>query len=139
MKKLFALLLAAVMVLSMAACGKKEAEFTGKEVLAPIAAEDFSMYRNRTHAHTGQRHGRVSLTVINAMVNARFQWLNRDIVKMYSSLGLGAMTAFGLVKESFFFYDATWVGLAVGEKVYGYFEFGGGASGVARAGLGVRF
>lgn len=74
------------------------------------------MYRNRTHAHTGQRHGRVSLTVINAMVNARFQWLNRDIVKMYSSLGLGAMTAFGLVKESFFFYDATWVGLAVGEK-----------------------
>ena len=98
-----------------------------------------SMYRNRTHAHTGERHGRVSLTVINAMVNARFQWLNRDIVKMYSSLGLGAMTAFGLVKESFFFYDATWVGLAVGEKVYGYFEFGGGASGVARAGLGVRF
>ena len=73
------------------------------------------------------------------MVNARFQWLNRDIVKMYSSLGLGAMTAFGLVKESFFFYDATWVGLAVGEKVYGYFEFGGGASGVARAGMGVRF
>jgi len=49
------------------------------------------------------------------------------------------MTAFGLVKESFFFYDATWVGLSVGEKVYGYFEFGGGASGVARAGMGVRF
>lgn len=98
-----------------------------------------SMYRTRTHAHTGERYGRVSLTAINAMVNARFQWLNRDIVKMYSSLGLGAMTSFGLVKDTFFFYDATWVGLSVGEKVYGYFEFGGGASGVARAGLGVRF
>lgn len=98
-----------------------------------------SMYRTRRHAHTGERYGRVSLTAINAMVNARFQWLNRDIVKMYSSLGLGAMTAFGLAQETFFFYDATWVGLSVGEKVYGYFEFGGGASGVARAGLGVRF
>ena len=43
MKKLFALLLAAVMVLSMAACGKKEAEFTGKEVLAPIAAEELKV------------------------------------------------------------------------------------------------
>ena len=98
-----------------------------------------SMYRTRRHAHTGERYGRVSLTAINAMVNARFQWLNRDIVKMYSSLGLGAMTAFGLAQEPFFFYDATWGGLSVGEKVYGYFEFGGGASGVARAGLGVRF
>lgn len=98
-----------------------------------------SMYRTRTHAHTGERHGRVAISALNAMVNARFQWLNRDIVKMYSSLGLGAMTAFGLAQETFFFYDATWVGLSVGEKVYGYFEFGGGASGVARAGLGVRF
>lgn len=98
-----------------------------------------SMYRTRTHAHTGERHGRVAISAVNAMVNARFQWLNRDIVKMYSSLGLGAMTAFGLAQETFFFYDATWVGLSVGEKVYGYFEFGGGASGVARAGLGVRF
>lgn len=98
-----------------------------------------SMYRTRTHAHTGERHGRVAISTVNAMVNARFQWLNRDIVKMYSSLGLGAMTAFGLAQETFFFYDATWVGLSVGEKVYGYFEFGGGASGVARAGLGVRF
>ena len=98
-----------------------------------------SMYRTRTHAHTGERYGRVAISAVNAMVNARFQWLNRDIVKMYSSLGLGAMTSFGLVKETFFFYDATWVGLSVGEKVYGYFEFGGGASGVARAGLGVRF
>jgi len=98
-----------------------------------------SMYRTRTHAHTGERHGRVAISAVNAMVNARFQWLNRDIVKMYSSLGLGAMTAFGLAQETFFFYDATWIGLSVGEKVYGYFEFGGGASGVARAGLGVRF
>lgn len=98
-----------------------------------------SMYRTRTHAHTGERHGRVAISAVNAMVNARFQWLNRDIVKMYSSLGLGAMTAFGLAQETFFFYDATWVGLSVGEKVYGYFEFGGGASGIARAGLGVRF
>lgn len=98
-----------------------------------------SMYRTRRHAHTGERYGRVSLTAVNAMINARFQWLNRDIVKMYSSLGLGAMASVGLAREKFFFYDATWVGLSVGEKVYGYFEFGGGASGIARAGLGVRF
>lgn len=98
-----------------------------------------SIYRIRKHATTGENVGRVSLSTISAVVNARFQWLNGDIVKMYSSLGFGVMSSFGLARENFFFYDATWVGLSVGKKVYGYFEFGGGVAGITRAGLGVRF
>jgi len=43
MKKLFALLLVVLMVVSMAACGKKKAEFTGEEELAPIAAKDLKV------------------------------------------------------------------------------------------------
>jgi len=45
MKKLLALLLAAIMIISMAACSKEEEkdEFTGEEILAPIAAEDLKV------------------------------------------------------------------------------------------------
>ena len=41
MKKILALLLAAVMLFSLAACGEKTAD--GKEVLAPVAAEDLKV------------------------------------------------------------------------------------------------
>lgn len=104
-----------------------------------VSGSATSVYRNRIHAITGERHGRVSLTALTAILNAHFQWYHGDIVQMYSSFGLGVLSSFGIAHETFLFYDATWVGLSVGKGFYGYFELGGGASGVARCGLGYRF
>lgn len=75
-----------------------------------------------------------------AIFNIHFGWLRRDIVELYSSIGVGIATRIerhnGLVVPMF---DATFIGLSVGRKVYGFVELGGGISGAARAGIGVRF
>lgn len=83
---------------------------------------------------------RYSMCIASLLFNVRFSWLHRSCVSMYSSLGLGALAhiRFG---DSWLvpMFDAAWVGISVGKRVYGYAELGGGVGGVLRAGVGVRF
>jgi hypothetical protein len=79
-----------------------------------------------------------------ALFNIRFDWLRREVVTMYSSIGLGATICIDERRYSRYvaaypIFDITWVGINVGRRVYGFAEFGGGVSGVVRAGIGVRF
>lgn len=73
------------------------------------------------------------------LVNVRFDWLYRNKLQMYSSIGAGIASRFhrsmGVVVPM---YDATFVGLEVGRKFYGFFEIGSGASGILRAGVGFK-
>lgn len=83
---------------------------------------------------------RYSMCIASLLFNMRFSWLHRSCVSMYSSFGLGALAhiQFG---DSWLvpMFDAAWVGISVGKRVYGYAELGGGVGGVLRAGVGVRF
>lgn len=89
--------------------------------------------------------------VVSFMLNTKFYWLNRGIVRMYSGVSVG----FGLVNtnmESILernnaemetavmpAFDLRLIGLTVGKKLYGRFELGALCSGVVTAGIGYRF
>ena len=92
------------------------------------------------HVVTDDLLYRSSLVVTSAIFNIRFDWLRREWVTMYSSIGVGVVARFVYrYSEIYPMYDATFVGLGVGRRVYGYVEVGSGISGSLRAGLGVRF
>ena len=77
---------------------------------------------------------------IGAIVNVRFDWLRRKSVQMYSSIGLGLAARFTFNNSRIVpMYDATYVGASFGRNLYGFVEFGGGISGLFRAGIGYRF
>lgn len=89
--------------------------------------------RNRAHA-------------ITVMPVARFTWLNRKWVRMYSSFGLGATFGFGhLDYDSYYFEETTFalqftpVGISVGRSLFGFAEIGVGAQGVLMMGMGYKF
>ena len=104
-----------------------------------VKASVISKWRNRYHVYTDEKVDGWHTTFLSFVVNARFSWLRRDVVQMYSSLGLGVGYMIGRDRFNTPFFDATYVGLSVGRGFYGYFEFGGGQSGVFRAGIGTRF
>lgn len=102
------------------------------------------VYRDDTHERTGmQTHH-----ICSIMPTVRFAWLRRGIVQLYSGVGLGIGLA---VEESnplptcttrvspTVAYDLTFVGIAVGRKVFGYIDFGIGTRGAVSAGIGCRF
>ena len=76
--------------------------------------------------------------------NVRFDWLRREYLTLYSSIGVGAAVyiydgRYSTWAEGMPMLDLTYIGLNVGRRFYGFAEIGGGLSGWARAGLGVRF
>lgn len=96
--------------------------------------------RSRRHVITDELLYRDYLVVASAIFNVRFDWLRREWVTMYSSIGVGAVALIVYdYNEIYPMYDATFVGLGVGRRFYGYVEVGSGVSGSLRAGLGVRF
>ena len=98
-----------------------------------------SYYRDRRHFKTDERVMTAHSTTISAMFDVRFTYLNRQYVQLYSGLGLGIRSSFGVERSTGFSYDITWFGLSAGDSVFGFFELGGGYGGVLRAGIGYRF
>ena len=96
--------------------------------------------RGIRHKVTNDLLYRDSRVVATLLFNMRFDWLHRRNIMMYSSLGLGVASIFdyndGMVFPMF---DATYVGLTAGRKLYYFLELGGGASGIIRTGIGCRF
>lgn len=97
-------------------------------------------WSSKRHIYTDELLYRNNNYCIGLIVDIRFDWLRRDIVQMYSSVGLGLATriAFHNGKLSPM-YDMTFVGISIGRDIYGFAEFGGGVSGLLRAGIGYRF
>lgn len=96
-------------------------------------------YRNRRHVITDDVVMRRYTVMFSYVINARFEWLRRENVQMYSTIGLGAAHLFGNERMTVPFYETTYVGLSVGRGFYAYFEVGNGVSGMFRSGLGCRF
>ena len=73
-------------------------------------------------------------------VNFRFEYLRRDVVQLYSGIGVGATVRHD---ESYVvalpMIDITYLGVTVGRNIYGFAELGGGISGCIRVGMGYKF
>lgn len=99
-----------------------------------------ALWRNEYNGDTYDITGRQRSYNAAAIFNIHFGWLRRNVVELYSAIGVGLAARIerhdGIIVPMF---DATFIGLSVGRRVYGFVELGGGISGVARAGIGVRF
>lgn len=98
------------------------------------------IWQNSFDAVSGERTGTEYNGVAYLMPECRFNWLRKDLVKMYSSVGVGIM-----VSPEFYYYvlpagQISPVGIEVGKKLYGFCELGIGLMYTgAKAGIGFRF
>lgn len=96
---------------------------------------------------TGERLGNCSGVAFSFLPYARFTYLNRPVVKLYSAVGLGIGAGYRKLdnngwEETLVYpaFQVTPIGIMVGRRVYGLFELGAGTVYVGcRAGIGVRF
>lgn len=83
------------------------------------------------------------------MPSIRFTYLNRNWVRLYSGLDMGVAIQYsddklyepghtGKYLESHFAFNMTPIGINVGKKVYGMFEFNIGAASFIKFGIGYR-
>ena len=92
------------------------------------------------HIITDQLHRRNNNYFTAAVTNVRFEWLRRNNVQLYSSIGVGVQVIiYDYDTEVYPIWDHTFIGCSFGRAFYGFVELGGGASGSLRAGIGYRF
>ncbi len=107
-------------------------------------------YKNSSDLVTDAKRITESQHFLSFTPIVRFDWLNREVIRLYSSVGIGlgysidkkhnhikgtSIYSTGII----FSYDVTFIGITIGRKVYGFCEFGIGNNGIARAGVGYRF
>ena len=93
-------------------------------------------------AVTHQKTNTDTSLFIYIVPQARFNWVRRDLVKMYSSVGLGLMAGYDLYKDfgALPAVQLSPIGIEVGRKVFGFCELGIGMLYTgAMAGVGFRF
>lgn len=74
------------------------------------------------------------------LLEARFGWLRRDIVELYSSFSLGLLAHIERANGGCVpMVDTALIGINVGRSIYGFAEIGGGIGGSVRVGIGYRF
>lgn len=102
-----------------------------------------NLYDNQTLKHWDTIH----VDYISLMPIARFTWLRRDIVELYSSLGATAgiehwvhyLNGKHHTYRPYLSYDIKPIGISVGRRWYGFMEAGYGARGIVNVGVGHRF
>jgi hypothetical protein len=93
-------------------------------------------------AVTGQRTGTDTGGALYIVPEFRFNWFRRDMVKMYSSIGVGGLIGSDIYSDFIVLPVAQInpLGIEVGRKVFGFCEFGVGILYTgAMAGVGFRF
>ena len=99
-------------------------------------------WQGKADGVTSERTGTDTSLFLYLVPQARFNWVRRDLVKMYSSIGLGVLAGYDLDKEPGILpvFQLNPVGIEVGRKVFGFFELGIGMMYTgAMAGVGFRF
>lgn len=99
------------------------------------------IYSRRYSADTGRKTGADHGAIFTFLPQLRFSYLNREYVKLYSSIGVGYTV--GTFRGS----SAGWlaaqivpIGVTAGKKVFGFFETGAGTVFLGcRVGVGFRF
>ena len=97
---------------------------------------------------TGERTGSANGLVFALLPYARFTYLNRPVVKLYSAVGLGVTAGYrnysaegySAYASAYPAFQLTPIGIMLGRRVYGLFELGVGTVYMGcRAGIGYRF
>lgn len=102
-----------------------------------------NLYDSMTHERWDTMH----VDYISIMPIARFTWLHRGIVELYSSLGATAgiehwvhyLNGKHHTYRPYLSYDIKPIGISVGRRWYGFMEAGYGARGIVNIGVGHRF
>lgn len=101
-------------------------------------------FRSIRESPMNKRVGTFNLSSYSLMPIVRFAWVRRDIVQLYSGLGLGVALAHyhnnGYTSwAANLAHDITLIGISVGRKFFGYCDLGFGTRGIVSAGIGWRF
>ena len=90
---------------------------------------------------TEQKTGRINGFSATVMPQVRFNWINRDVLKLYSSAGLGlTVGSFDDESESWGSFQLGLLGVQVGRRFFVYGEAGCGMLYMGgKAGVGFRF
>lgn len=109
----------------------------------------YGMARTRLLDASGELLKTEDIHDLSVMINIRFYWLNRPLIRMYSGIGTGCSISMhreddaqlGYIGPDYigWGYDIRLIGLTVGKKLYGNFEAGVFPHGYITAGLGYRF
>lgn len=102
---------------------------------------------NLYDSQTLERWDTMHVDYISIMPIARFTWLRRGIVELYSSLGATAgiehwvhyLNGKQHTYRPYLSYDIKPIGISVGRRWYGFMEAGYGARGIVNVGVGHRF
>lgn len=97
-------------------------------------------YRKTCSSVTGQKTGTERGVIMTFMPHLRFSYLNREYVRLYSSLGVGVTYGTGIESGDGPAVQLVPIGVSAGRKVYGFFEAGAGTMYIGcMAGVGFRF
>lgn len=90
---------------------------------------------------SGNKVGRVNGCIFTVLPQAKFTWVNREMVRLYSSVGLG-ITAGGFdgTTDTYLAGQAVLLGISVGRRLVGFAELGSGSMYMGgMIGVGYRF
>ena len=114
--------------------------YTNKWLSVGGKASFTALYSDVRNIATDERLYKNNSYVASAILTLRFDYLRREYVQMYSTIGLGLSARFkyddGILSPM---YDFTLVGISIGKGFYGFGEIGGGICGLFRGGFGYRF
>lgn len=99
-------------------------------------------WQNSFDAVTGLRSGTQTGGMLYIVPECRFNWVRRDLVKMYSSVGIGGLIGKDMDNDMAILpvFQVNPVGIEIGRKVFGFCEIGIGMMYTgAMAGVGFRF
>ena len=99
-----------------------------------------TIFYHERHIATHKRVATHCDNTLSILFNMRFEYLRRDIFRMYSGIGIGATMRF--TKDFVIgipMFDMTYIGMTVGKNIYGFAEIGAGTSGCIRVGMGCKF
>lgn len=107
-----------------------------------VALTYAGLYGDILDAVTRRKIASDNTTTLSASAALRLQWLNRPLVRCYSSLAMGPavdIRSLNHSREGYITLSATIAGVSVGRRLYGFGEIGAGAQGIFSAGIGYRF
>ena len=99
------------------------------------------MWKDVHDVVSGNKSGRVSGCILTVLPQAKFTWVNREMVRLYSSLGLGVTAGeFDGVSDCYLAGQAVLLGISVGRRLVGFAELGSGSMYMGgMIGVGYRF
>ena len=112
-----------------------------KRITLSLGLATNGVWKNQYDVFTDQKTRRVSGVVMTALSQIKFNWVAREVVRVYSSVGLG-ITAGGFddISDAYLAGQAVLLGVSVGRRFVGFAECGTGSMYMGgMVGVGYRF